>query len=50
MFEKVVQLNGEVIKGQLKKLVRGSGEKTFNELLQAEVEKLTQATRYEHSE
>ena len=33
MSEKIVQLNEEVIKGQL---VRGSVEETLNELLEAE--------------
>ena len=47
MSEKIVQLNEEVIKGQLKELVRGSVEETLNELLEAEAEKLTQAARYE---
>ncbi len=42
MSEKIVQLNGEAIKGQLKELVRGSVEETLNELLEAEAEKLTQ--------
>ena len=32
MSEKIVQLNEEVIKGQLKELVRGSVEETLNEL------------------
>ena len=39
MSEKIVQLNEEVIKGQLKELVRGSVEETLNELLEAEAEK-----------
>ena len=47
MSDKIVQLNEEVIKGQLKDLVRGSVEETLNELLEAEAEKLTQAARYE---
>ena len=50
MSEKIVQLNEEAIKGQLKELVRGSVEETLNELLQAEAEKLTQAARYERNE
>ena len=50
MSEKIVQLNEEVIKGQLKELVRGSVEETLNELLEAEAEKLTQAARYERNE
>ena len=40
MSEKIVQLNEEVIKGQLKELVRGSVEETLNELLEQEAEKL----------
>ena len=40
MSEKIVQLNEEIIKGQLKELVRGSVEETLNELLEAEAEKL----------
>ena len=39
MSEKIVQLNEEVIKGQLKELVRGSVEETLNGLLEAEAEK-----------
>ena len=50
MSEKIVQLNEEVIKGQLKELVRGSVEATLNELLEQEAEKLTQAARYERNE
>ena len=48
MSEKIVQLNEEVIKGQIKELVRGSGEETLDELLEAE--KLIQAARYERNE
>ena len=43
MSEKIVQLNEEVIKGQIKELVRGSVEETLNELLEKEAESLTQA-------
>ena len=50
MSEKIVQLNEEVIKGQLKELVRGSVEETLNALLEQEAEKLTQAARYERNE
>ena len=50
MSEKIVQLNEAVIKSELKELVRGSVEETFNELLEAEAEKLTQAARYERNE
>ena len=34
MSEKIVQLNEEMIKGQIKELVRGSAEETLNELLE----------------
>ena len=52
MSEKIVivTLNEEVIKGQIRELVRGSVEKTLNELLEAEAGKLTQAARYERNE
>ena len=50
MSENIVQLNEEVIKSELKELVRGSVEETLNELLEAEAEKLTQAARYERNE
>ena len=50
MSEKILQLNEEVIKGQIKELVRGSVEETLNELLEKEAESLTQAARYERSE
>ena len=50
MSEKIVQLNEEVINGQIKELVRGSVEETLNELLEQEAEKLTQAARYERNE
>ena len=50
MSEKVVQLNEEGIKGQIKELVRGSVEETLNELLEKEAEQLTQAARYERNE
>ena len=50
LSEKIIQLNEDVIKGQLKESVRGSVEATLNELLEQEAEKLTQAARYERSE
>ena len=50
MSEKIVQLNEEIIKGQLKELVRGSVEETLNDLLEKEAESLTQVARYERSE
>ena len=43
MSEKIVQLNKEVIKGQIKELVRSSVEENLNELLGKEAESLTQA-------
>ena len=43
MSEKTVQLNEEIIKWQLKELVRGSVEEALNELLEKEAESLTQA-------
>ena len=46
MSEKIVQLNEEIIKGQIKELVRGSVEETLNELLEKEAESRTQAARY----
>ena len=50
MSDKIVQFNEEVIKGQLKELVRGSVEETLNELLEKEAETLTQVARYERNE
>ena len=50
MSEKIVQLNEEVIKGQMKEQVRGSVEETLNELLEQEAKRLTQAARYERNE
>ena len=46
MSEKIVQLNEEIIKGQIKELVRGSVEETLNELREKEAESLTQAARF----
>ena len=50
MSNNIVQFNEEIIKGQIKELVRGSVVETLNELLEAEAKKLTQAARYERSE
>ena len=50
MSDKIVQFNEEVIKGQLKELVRDSVEETFNELPEKEAETLTQAARYARNE
>ena len=38
MSEKIVQLNEEIIKAQIKELVRSSVEETLNELLGKEAE------------
>ena len=50
MSNNIIQFNEEIIKGQIKELVRSSVEETLNELLEAEAEKLTQAARYERNE
>lgn len=50
MSKKIVQLNEEVIKGELKELVRSSVEETLNGLLEEEARHLTNAARYERSE
>lgn len=49
MSKKIVQLNEEVIKGELKELVRNSAEETLNGLLEQEAQQLTNAARYERS-
>lgn len=48
--EKIGKFNEEVIKGEINELIRGSIGKTLNNLLEAEAEKLTQATFYERNE
>ena len=40
MSEKIVQLNEELVRGQIKELVRSSVEETLNELLEKEAESL----------
>ena len=45
MSEKIVQLNEEIIKGQIKELVRGSVDETLNELLEKEAESPLRAQR-----
>jgi len=50
MSEKIVQLNEEVIKVELKELVRNSVEETLNGLLEQEAQQLTHAAKYERSE
>ncbi len=49
MSDKIIQLNEGVIKQELGELVRGSVEKTLNELLDQEADRLTNAKRYERS-
>lgn len=48
--EKIIQLNENLIKVELKDLVRNSVEETLNGLLEKEAESLTQAARYERTE
>ena len=36
MYNNIIQFNEEIIKGQIKELVRSSVEETLNELLEAE--------------
>jgi len=50
MSEKIVQLNEEVIKVELKELVRNSVEETLNGLLEQEAQQLTNAAKYERSQ
>lgn len=45
MSKKIVQLNEEVVKSELKELVRKSVEETLNELLDKEAAELTGAGR-----
>jgi len=50
MSDKIVQLNEEVIKVELKELVRSSVEETLNGLLAQEAQQLTSAAKYERSQ
>lgn len=50
MPKKIIQLNEEIIKGELKELVRSSVEETLNNLLDQEAKELTQAAKYERTE
>lgn len=50
MPDKIIQLNDEVIKKELGEMVRESVEKTLNELLDKEAERLTNAARYERTD
>lgn len=48
--EKIIQFNEEVVKGEIKDLVRTSVEETLNDLLNREAEELIGAQKYERSE
>lgn len=50
MSEKIIQLNENLIKVELKDLVRNSVEETLNDLLDKEADALTQAAKYERTE
>ncbi len=50
MSEKIITLNEDAVKTELKDLVRKSVEETLNELLDSEAEELTGASKYERSE
>jgi len=50
MSEKIIHLNEELIKTELKDLVRSSVEETLNSLLDKEAEDLTNAQKYERTE
>ena len=50
MPDNIIQQNDEVIKKELGEMVRESVEKTLNELLDKEAERLTNAARYERTE
>ena len=50
MSKKIIQLNEEIIKGELKELVRSSVEETLNNLLDQEAKDLTKAAKYERTE
>lgn len=49
MSKEIIQLNEEVVKSELKELVRKSVEETLNELLDKEAEELTSAAKYERT-
>jgi putative transposase len=50
MSKNIIQLNEEVVKGELKELVRKSVEETLNELLDKEADELTSAGKYERTQ
>ena len=49
MSDKIIQLNEDLIKHDLKDLVRNSVEETLNALLDKEADKLVNAEKYERS-
>ena len=50
MSEKIIQLNEDAVKTEIKDLVRKSVEETLNELLDSEAEELIGAAKYERNE
>lgn len=50
MSKKIIQLNEEIIKGELKELVRSGVEETLNNLPDQEAKDLTKAAKYERTE
>ena len=50
MSDKIVQLNEQVIKSELKELVRQSVEEVLNGLLDEKADRLTNARKYERTE
>lgn len=49
MSDNIIQLNGDLIKHDLKDLVRSSVEETLNALLDKEADELVNAQKYERS-
>ena len=50
MSDNIIQFNEQVIKTELKDLVKQSVEETLNSLLDQEAEELTKASKYERTE
>ena len=50
MSEKIIQLNEDLIKNNLKDLVRDSVEETLNALLDHEADELINAEKYERTD
>ena len=50
MSKPIIQFNEEIVKSEIKDLVRNSVEETLNELLNKEAEELTSAAKYERTE